>query len=227
MERSRLDRVAPLSGLVFAVLVVLGFGVFGGDTPNGDAPAGKVVSYYHDHYGAQVTAAILIIFAGLFFVWFAAVIRARIVEDSAASRRVASIVQSSGAIMGAGTAIISGIHLALADAAHHRHPVTAATLNQLDSDSWPIIGVGMFLFLASLAVMALRHGLLPRWAGWATAVLAVLMPTPVGWFALIVSVVVIAAISVMLFLEGASPAVAPSSPPPPVAAAAPGGAAPA
>ena len=38
-----------LTGALFVVLVLVAFIPLGGDTPNGDASAQKVVSYYSDH----------------------------------------------------------------------------------------------------------------------------------------------------------------------------------
>jgi hypothetical protein len=70
----RLGRFAPLLGLVFVGLFIASFAV-GGNTPNADASAQKVVSFYHSHRGSQQASSFLLAYGVLFALAFAAVLR--------------------------------------------------------------------------------------------------------------------------------------------------------
>ena len=205
------DRIVPLSGVLFFVLLVIGFGVLGGDSPDGDARPATVVAFYDDHYGRQIGAAVLVMLASVCFVLFSASLRQRLAAADADARRTGSVLQASGTMLATGLVVLAGIHIALADAAHDHVLAAASTLNQLDTDIWPVVAVPLLLFVGALAVMALRFAVLPRWAGWSAVVLAVSLVTPVSWFGMILSTVLIAAVGVWLSLA-ASHVAAPTPP---------------
>ena len=58
MSRGTLERFAPLTGIVFVVLVVIAFAV-GGETPDVDDSTRKVVDFWTENDGEQIAAAIL------------------------------------------------------------------------------------------------------------------------------------------------------------------------
>ena len=56
-------RLAPLTGIVFVVLLFLAFVVVEGETPDFDDSAQKITSFYHDDQGKHIAAVILVISA--------------------------------------------------------------------------------------------------------------------------------------------------------------------
>src|SRR4051812_43163985 len=57
-------RFAPLTGAIFVVLLVIGFIPLGGDTPETDASAAKIISFYNDHQTREILAIIAVALAG-------------------------------------------------------------------------------------------------------------------------------------------------------------------
>lgn len=69
-DPSRLDRWAPLAGVVFALVFAIGF-LIGSDIPDFDASGAEVIDHYEDTgrvyvgiVAAQVAAVALVLFAG-------------------------------------------------------------------------------------------------------------------------------------------------------------------
>src|ERR671936_676121 len=71
---SRWVRWAPLSGIVFAALIIASFAV-SGSTPGVKATGQHVISYYTDNRGSQLASAFLGLYAIVFFLFFAAALR--------------------------------------------------------------------------------------------------------------------------------------------------------
>jgi hypothetical protein len=71
-------RLLPLSGIVFVALVVVGVVVLGGDTPESDASAAEVSSFYGDEVVRQGIAAFVLAAAAPFVVFFASALAAHL-----------------------------------------------------------------------------------------------------------------------------------------------------
>jgi predicted histidine transporter YuiF (NhaC family) len=66
------QRLAPLSGIAFVVLVAVGFIAVGGNTPDVNDTPTKITSYWADHHDKQVVAAILVALGAVFLAIFTA-----------------------------------------------------------------------------------------------------------------------------------------------------------
>jgi hypothetical protein len=86
----RWGRLAPLVGLVFVVLIVVGI-VGSGESPEGNASSAKVISYYSNNSSKVKTFDIIFIFAFLALVLFAAVLRSYL-RSTPASEGAAALV---------------------------------------------------------------------------------------------------------------------------------------
>jgi hypothetical protein len=218
MQRGRLASLAPLSGVVWVVLIVVAFGPLGGSTPNTTDPIGKVVSFYHGHYGREIAAAIMALVAALFLVWFGAAMRAAFIARDPATDRLGSVVLLAGAMAGTGASLVAGVHLALNDSVHHGYLGAVPALNALDNDLFPTLVVPLVLLVMAIAAAALRYALLPRWLGWVAVVAVIATFTPAAFFSLLVSLLLVIVVSVMVYRWQGAPAVsrpmAPTPPPP-------------
>jgi len=95
---SRLARWSPLSGIAFVVLFVIA-GVFFDAAPDPGASDGAILTYYSDD-GNQLkleVAFLLATFAGVFFIWFAATLSARLHAADAERGWLSRIPLISGA----------------------------------------------------------------------------------------------------------------------------------
>ena len=71
---------APVSGIVFVVLFVVG--IFLINTPDSDDPLTKIAAFYDDggNRAQLLISAYLLILSGVFFLWFLARLRVRLLS---------------------------------------------------------------------------------------------------------------------------------------------------
>lgn len=217
MQRRWLAPLAPLSGIVWVVLVVVGFGVVGGSTPDTTDPVSKVAAFYHGHYGRSIAAAVLALFAALFVVWFGVAFRSAFLARNPASERTAMVIALASAMAGVGMSVVAGVHLALNDSVHHGYLGAVPALNALDSDIFPTLVVPLVLIVLAFGAAAFRYALFPRWLGWVTVVLVIAFFTPAAFISILASLVLVIVVSVIVYRWPAAAIDAAVPPPPPVA----------
>jgi hypothetical protein len=199
-----LQRVLPLSGVVFLVLAIAGF-VIAGDTPRSDASAEKVAAFYADNYSNGIAASYVLAWAAPFLVVFGGVL-ATMFWRSASGMRVFPIVLVGGAVIsGAGFLAASALHFAVSEGAkHHYSAETLQGLSGLDQDAQVIFTGGLgILLLGAAGVLAPRAGMY-KWLGWAGLVLGVgiYVPFGVGLIAVIFTAIWVATLSILLTIRG-------------------------
>jgi hypothetical protein len=198
-EQGNWERLAPITGLIFVVIVFLVFAI-GGSTPGDHASALKVQSFYSKHHDKHVALSLVMAYAIPFLLFFISSLRTDL-RRAGGSGQLANAAFAGGVLGAAGFGILVTFHLALADAgANAKTIATTQTLNVLDNNDFiPMAaGIGVLVLASGLAVV--RHGGLPKWLGWAGIVIGVLVFTPAGFFAFIASGIWIAFASVMLTL---------------------------
>jgi hypothetical protein len=171
MDKGMWDRWAPASGILFVASTLVAYGLCG-NIPGTDASASEITSYIGSHHGRMLTAAVLIGFGTLFFVWFLASLAA--ILRKAGEPRLASVAYGAG-LVAAGIflwfAVIFGA-LAFSIAAAGNDGVTKAIYDL----QWPL-GVLIAIPVASLALAAsvagMRAKVLPDWLAWVGTVAAI------------------------------------------------------
>lgn len=208
--QARVARFAPLAGVVFFVLIVIAF-VVGGDTPTaGDDSKQETVKFWLDKDGEQLASTILGVYAGLFFVWFAAGLRSAFDRTAVGRESVAARVSWGGALLLAGGLFVAlGIQFVVADVAHDVSRDTLYTLAVLSDDFWIPFPAGFGLFLLGSGGAILTTDALPRWLGIAAIVLGVISVTPLGFFGFLGGILWTLVASIALFRR--SGAVAPAA----------------
>jgi len=213
MERGRLERLAPLSGVLFFVLVVAAIVIFPDETPSPDDSRAKVVKFWLEHDSDATASAIVIALAAIPLVWFAGRLRAASRAAEGAEGRL-SATAFAGAIILAAAILIGGtIQFVIGDAADDLPPVAIQTLSALSSDFFFPFLVGIFLWLSATALVILRHRLLHAAFGWLALLVAIVAITPIGFAGFIAAPVWVLAASIALYRRWNAPPTAPATSP--------------
>jgi hypothetical protein len=167
------DRVARLSGIAFALLLVIGFGLFG-DAPKVDASGSDVAAFYSDHSGRILTGVPIIVLGFVFLLWFAGAI-ANILQESGQGRLGATALALAAAEVGVALvvqALSASLAVGIADAGDE------GANQAVNALSWSIDALGSLLvggFILAATLGLWRAAIVPRWFGWFGLVSAVLV----------------------------------------------------
>ena len=174
---------APLTGVVFVVLLVIAFAVTGG-SPDVKAGGAKVISYYKAHSGSERAGAILGAIAAVFWLFFAGSLRDHL-RRFGASDGLAATAFGGAVLFAVGDAIFSALGFTLSDSPGSLDPAAAQALNVLGNDLFFPLAVGNGVFLLANGLAIVRGKVLPAWLGWAAIVLGVLAVSPAGFVAFV------------------------------------------
>ena len=179
-------RFAPLTGAIFVVLLVIGFIPLGGNTPDTDASAAKIISFYNDHQTKEIVAVVVVALAALFLALFAVAIRDYL-RDTGGGEFWPTVALVGAAIGVAGLFVAGGMHFALIDGANLSHnrtlsPDAMVAINALDNDNFLAFSVPLGIMLFGAAGSVLNGAGLPKWLAWVGIVLGISFFTPVGFF---------------------------------------------
>jgi uncharacterized membrane protein len=206
----RLPRFAPLTGIVFVVLLVLGIGVVGGNTPESDDSGPSIANYYHDHPAKQIWAIALVALAALFLALFVVALSDYLRGTSTDRGFWPTVALVGGTVAVAGTFMAIAIHAALVDGGHSKiSPDAMQALNSLDNLSFFAFATPFTILMFGVAGSVLKAAApLPRWLGWVALVLAILFfAGPVGFFAFLLTGIWIIVASIFMYQRsGAAPA---------------------
>src|SRR5436190_3058055 len=180
MSRSRWERFAPLTGVVFFVLIAVTFAL-SNNTPDTNDSTVSTVAYWSAHDSRLIVAAIVGAFAVIFLVWFGASLRSALMRAEGDEGRLSTVVFAGILIVAISGAIASSLQFTVADTVGDVPPIATQTLSVASSDFF-------FPFLAGIAIMSfasgictLRFGGLPKWLGWVAIVIGIVTVTPVGF----------------------------------------------
>jgi hypothetical protein len=180
MNEDRYVEYGAATGIVFVVLTIVGFIVFGGtNPPDLNAPAQEWASYFASEDGGVRASIVLLTAAMFFFIWFLGTLTS-VLRVAAGSPRLPSIAFAGG-IVGA-TLLLVG--LAAEAVAAFRPQGADPLITRAMSDIFVMVGVAAipaFLALfAATAIVVLRTGAFPAWLGWLLVVAAVVQPLTYG-----------------------------------------------
>jgi hypothetical protein len=196
----RATRLAPLTGIAFVVLVIIGGPVLQQTLPADTASPSAVVAFYSVHRDRERVAVYVLAFALVAFLYFAAALRTRW-RGLPGCEGLATLLVASAAIEVVGQGTGSGVVYALTADPNRLEPSTAHALNLLESELVVVSAVGFLLIGLTAGLLILRGpGLVPSWLGWVSFPIGVLFLVPpvefVGFLLLLVWVVVMAVLLV-------------------------------
>jgi len=194
---SRWERFAPLSGVVFFLLLLIS-AVSGGETPGEYASGATVLSFFEDHADAQKVSHLIEALEVVFLLFFASWLRDYLRGRGAGP--LASALFGGAVVIAVGGAARAGIGWALASGHDKLDPTAAETLNVLYSTHYPaVVGFAAFMFAAWASI--LRTGALPTWLGWVALPIALVAIAPPTLVPLIASSVWMAVVGIVLFVR--------------------------
>ena len=200
--------IGPLTGILFVVLVIVAFAV-GGETPDVDDSARKVVDFYVDNDSQQQIAAGLLALGCVALLFFLGSLRTALRAAAGDEGGLSTVVLVGGVMIAVGVSIFAGIGFTLGDAADDLPASATMALNALNSDLFFPVAVGTAVFNLGLALAVLRHGGLPRPLAWLALVVGIAGLTPAGFFAFVATGIVVVWASIALTMQ----ATATDSPP--------------
>jgi hypothetical protein len=173
MSNDRQASEGAIAGIVFAVLVIVGFVIVIPKPPDIDSSAAAFASYYVDHQDA-IRAGLTIIGIGLiFFIWFLGSLRGTLASAEGGTRRLSSIAYGAGLI---GAAVLM-VGLTAGEAAAFRpndvDPGVTRALSDIFVVSAAPGAAALTAFFAAIAMASFRYGALPAWTARVCAVAAV------------------------------------------------------
>jgi hypothetical protein len=197
----RLDRLAPLAGAVFTVVFAIGL-LTSGDVPSTDASGEEVISHYSDE-GTIFVGIMLLLIAGVLFMFFAGVLRGALVSSTQAPEWLATVAFGGAVIFAVGLAVFAMAQIMLIDAADLGRPEVAQALNIFDNDNFFPAVLGQSTMLLACAWHTLRSGVLPKWLAWVSLVIGLLaLAGPAGFIAFLLFPLWVLAVSVVLYQRG-------------------------
>jgi hypothetical protein len=183
----RLSRLAPLTGVLFAVMGVAA-GMSGGETPEANASAVTVIAYYTSHRSEIETSSILFALTFLVGVLFAASLRSYL-RRTPAAEGAAAIVPVGAAIMLIGAALGAGVEYGLARNISHLSPAAAQAVNVVSNEIFLPLLAGVCVFSLASGVAILRGAALPKWLGWVAIVMGIAALIPPAFFPMLILLV--------------------------------------
>ena len=183
----RVSRLAPLSGLIAAVVFSIGNALWAFEQPDQDAGSQELLAFYENTATEIQVGGTISLLAVPFLVWFGAVLRERLEAAGGAGSGLPLTAFAGTVLVGAAGLGAETINMAGAYSAKDGQ-LTADTAQIYFDVSWafgaPAAGVAIAITAVPIAVIALRTGILLRpWSAWLTLLLALILLSPVMWTA--------------------------------------------
>lgn len=198
MRSKTLERWAPLSGVLFFVLIVATI-ILTSDSPGATDKTADVVKYWTDNDTKQIIGNLIGGVAVATLIWFGAVLKSTFDELGGEARRLAPLSFGGALTIAVSGGIASGIGFAAADTAGDVPGTVTQSLSVLNDDFFVLFLAGVLVFQAANARAVLGYGGLPRWMGWFSALLVILSVTPAGFLGLLGSLIWVLIAAVVLF----------------------------
>lgn len=214
MSESRLERLAPLSGLVFVALLIAGTVLI--NNYEFLPPSDELKSFYEDNATSVRTGHYLVMASAVFLIWFAGSLRSTLRTAEGGTGRLSAVAFGGGVAAGVVLLIANGAGLTAAVRGGADGGIPAEMATALFDLTGVLMGnalpMGYAVLLGAAAVVSFRTGVFARWLSWVTAVVAVLLLIPEINFVVVgVAVLWVLAMSVVLYRSGTTTASGPES----------------
>lgn len=201
-------KAAPLTGVTFGALYLLGNYMLVGDAPAFGAEPAEIMPYFADRAPYILMGTLLVFVSAPFWFSFLGVLHNAVKAKEGETGRLAITLVGSGSAAAAITLV--GEACAAAGAIRARNgTLTSGPATVYFDASYALVytatAVAAAAFLLALAIASLRYeAVMPRWLGAVSLVLAVVFLIPnLAWIALPIGVLVMTIASVLLYRDQA------------------------
>ncbi len=191
-----LRRLAPLSGIVFAVLLAVTFTT--PSTPDVHDTGQQVIQHYNDHHGAHLLGDLTGGVAVVFFLFFITALRS-FFKDKEGADGLSMAAFAGGILIAVGGGLFTSLDVALIDARHDISPQAVQALNVLSNDIFFPFEIGLIVFALSIGLAIIASGALPKWLGWVMVVIGIVAFTPVGFFGFFVVLLWAVIVAILIY----------------------------
>jgi hypothetical protein len=205
MNKTRFEKLAPLSGAASVLVMMVGTGMLG--VYDYLPAADRLVEIFSGNSNRIKVIGYLGLFSAVLLMWFAGSIYSALSEQEGGNGRLSMVAfggcLASGITLGSGFSALFALG-ARVGAAGGINPAEAVTLYDIYGT---ILGqMTAFTFavlIGAAAVIALRTAMFPTWIGWASVLIALGLVSPVGYFVLGFALVWLFGVSILLYRRGA------------------------
>lgn len=201
MNGSRLERLAPLTGVLAVALVLVGAGLFG--VYDYLPSAESLADYFNDNSNRVYWAGYIGLIATFPMLWFAGSLYSAFRDQEGGSGRLSMV--SFGAGLATALAIAAGFTAMLASGARAGAEggitsVEAVTLyDYYGQILGGVVAVTLAVLIAATGVLAIRKALFPNWFGWLSLLIALLLLTPIAYIVLAAAMLWLVVVSIWLY----------------------------
>jgi hypothetical protein len=203
----RLERLAPLTGVLAVALIVAASIVMGGDTPGADASQAKITAFWQAHDDKAMLSSVLLGLGAIPLLWFAGSLRAALRVGEGAPGRLAAVAFGGLVVVAVALTIWANLQFLLGDQVDHLSPDALQAVNAISDEFFFPLIVGFAIFLLATGVAGIRHRALHPALSWTALILGIGTLNPVGYLALTAAAAWIVVAGVVLALR---PRVAPA-----------------
>jgi Domain of unknown function (DUF4386) len=215
----QLERWAPLGGIIFVVLMVVGT-AFVADVPDPDAPQQQLATYLADssNHTRNIMGAYMWVLGALAFLWFVTRLRSVLRGAEGGTGALSNLVFGAGVVYSA-LMIASGVVFAAVAYAVELRGATVSDpdfVKVLPQMAWMILLLGAgfagLLLMLTTSILSLQTGVLPRWLAWLGIVAAIALLFDVIYINIVPLLIWVLAASIVLLRRREETATAAASP---------------
>ena len=199
-QPGRLERFAPLTGILFAAALIASFAI-GGDSPDIEDSTAQVVQFWSDNDSDQIASAALGAVAVVFLLWFLGSLRAALRSGEGANGRLSTVAFAGGFMIAVAGALSSAFQFAAADSVGDVPAGVTHSLSVLYTEFFIPFPIGLGVLMLASGLVIVRTRPLPVWLGWVALLFGILAFTPIGFFVSFGLMAWVAVVSVVLFMR--------------------------
>jgi hypothetical protein len=215
----QLDRWAPLGGIIFVVLMVVGT-TFVADIPDPDAPQQQLASYLADsgNHMRNLMGAYIWVVGALALLWFVTGLRSVLRGAEGGTGALSNLVFGAGVVFAAVWMVSAAAFAAVVDAVGLRGATVSDPdfVKVLPQMAWMILLLGAgfagLLLVLTTSVLSLQTRVLPRWLAWLGIVVAIALLFDVVYVNIVPLLIWVLAASIVLLRRREETATAAASP---------------
>ena len=205
---NQIERWAPLGGIIFIVLLVIGVGLLG-DHPDPDAPEQEITDYLGDsgNHTRNIIGAYLWVLAGVGFLWFLTQLRSVLRSAEGGSGTLSNLGFGAGLIFTALLMTSGATIAAVAGAVEFRDApdIDPGFVRVLPQMGYAMLllggGFSAIVLVLTTSVISLQTAVFPQWLAWLGVVAAIVLLFAIIFLPMVALLVWVLAVSIVLLMR--------------------------